>query len=154
MNALRAGTIAALAALALAALGCGEKSEPPTTGPVITQTTGTDTRADEQAVRTAAIAFLVSPDAVAICDQGITARLLQQGYGDRKRCLSTRKPRTLAENVTIGSLQLGEAGGATVIATARGGDYGKGEKVTMRLVRDAAGLWRVDAVKTQAPIFR
>lgn len=153
MTVHRAGTLAALAALALAALGCGEKSEPPTTGPVITQTTGDQTKLDEQAVRTAAVAFLISPDSVAVCDEGITPRLLRQGYRDRKRCLSARKPGKLAENVSIDSLRLGAAGSADVVATAKGGAYRKGEKVTMRLDRDGAGVWRVDVVKTKAPIF-
>lgn len=120
---------------------------------MITQTTGDQTKVDEQAVRTAAMAFLVSPDAVTICDEGITPTLLKQGYGDRKRCLSFRKPGTLAHNVSIGSLELGAGRTADVVATAKGGAFDKGEKVTMRLVRDGAGIWRVDAVKTKAPIF-
>ena len=142
----------ALLVLALAVGGCGEKSEPPTTGKVITQRTTTeDGAADLAAAQAAADAFLASPNAAAICDKGITPKLLKRAYGDRKGCLKARKPAALAKDVRITAAKLGPGGTATVVATAKGGVYGKGEKLTMTVVDDG-GRWRVDAVKSNAKV--
>lgn len=144
--------LAALAALGLVAGGCGEKSEPPTTGKVITQRTTTDNGADDlAAAQAAADAFLASPNAAAVCDKGITPKLLKRAYGDRKGCLKARKPASLAKDVRITASKLGADGTATVIASAEGGVYGKGEKLTMTVVRDG-GAWRVDTVKSNAKV--
>lgn len=140
-------------AVAVAVAGCGEKSEPPTTGKVLTERTTTDNgAADLAAAQAAADAFLASPNAAAICDKGITPKLLKSSYGDRKGCLKARKPAALAKNVRITSATLGAAGTATVVAAAKGGVYGKGEKVTMTLVRDGDGAWRVNVVKSNAKV--
>lgn len=138
--------------LGLVVAGCGEKSEPPTTGKVITQSTTTDSgAADLAAAQSAADAFLASPNAAGVCDKGITPKLLKRAYGDRKGCLKARKPAALAKDVQITSAKLGAGGTATVVANAKGGVYGKGEKVTMSVVRDG-GAWRVDAVKSDAKV--
>ena len=139
--------------LGLVVAGCGEKSEPPTTGKVITEerTTTDNGAADLAAAQSAADAFLASPNAAAVCDEVITPKLLKQAYGDRKGCLKARKPAALAKRVRITSAKLGASGTATVVATAEGGVYGKGEKVTMTVVRDG-GAWRVDTVKSNAKV--
>ena len=51
----------------------------------------------------------------------------------------------------ITASKLGADGTATVIASAEGGVYGKGEKLTMTVVRDG-GAWRVDTVKSNAKV--
>lgn len=151
-----ARTIAGAAALALcfAVAGCGEKSEPATTGEVITQsTTSTVPNTGElEAAQAAANAFLVSKDAAAVCDDGITPALLKKAYGDRKGCIAARKPAALAEDVAIRSSTLNGPKRATIVANAKGGSYGKGEKVTMAVVSDDTGAWRVDTVKSNAPV--
>ncbi len=142
----------ALIALAVAVAGCGEKSEPPTNGKVITQrTTTTDGAADLAAAQAAADAFLASPNAARVCDDGITPKLLKSAYGDRKGCLKARKPAALAKDVQITSAKLGAGGTATVVANAKGGVYGRGERVTMNVVEEA-GVWRVDTVKSNAEV--
>lgn len=141
-----------LVVLGLIVIGCGEKSEPPTTGKVITQsTTAQDGAADLAAAQAAADAFLASPNAAAVCDKGITPKLLKRAYGDRKGCLKARKPAALAKDVRITAAKLGPDGTATVVASAAGGVYGKGEKLTMTVVRDG-GRWRVDVVKSNAKV--
>ena len=141
-------------ALGIAVAGCGEKSEPPTTGKVITQRTTTtdDGAADLAAAQAAATAFLASPDAAAVCDEGITSKLLKKAYGDRKGCIKARKPAALAKDVRITAAKLGAAGTATVVATAKGGVYGKGEKLTMTVVHSGNFGWRVDVVKSNAKV--
>ena len=139
----------AAAALCVALLGCGEKSEPATTGPVVTSEE--QGKADIQAAQSAANAFLISSDAAVVCDKGITPSLLKKTYGDRKGCLKARRPASFAKSVQITSSQVND-GTATVVATAKGGPYGKGEKVTMTVVRDGGGNWRVSAVKSNAKV--
>ncbi len=148
----RARLLLPLLALAVAVAGCGEKSEPATTGKVITQRTTTDDgAADLAAAQAAANAFLASPKAAAVCDRGITPKLLKRAYGDRQGCLKARRPKALAKAVRITAAKLGAGGTATVVATAKGGVYGKGEKLTMTVV-DGGGNWRVDAVRSNAKV--
>lgn len=148
-----AGSVAIATCLAL--LGCGEKSEPPTTGKVVEQSTTTQTttteqqqEADRMAAGTAASAFLTSTEAARVCDSGITPALLEKQYGNRAGCIADRKPSKLAQKAVIAPAKIGAAGTATVMATATGGDYGKGEKLTLSVVRDGTGTWRVDMVKS------
>lgn len=147
---LRAISGAAAAVLCVALLGCGEKSEPATTGPVVTSEE--QGKADIQAAQSSANAFLISSDAAVVCDQGITPSLLKKTYGDRKGCLKARKPASLAKSVMITSSEIDGDGVAIVSANAEGGPYGKGEKVTMTVLRDGAGNWRVSAVKSDAKV--
>jgi hypothetical protein len=142
--ALSAATLAAVLA------GCGEKDEPATTGPVVPQatspidggtTTTTPTRTDEEMATAAARAYLTSSDAEAVCDEGITAELLKQAYGNREGCLSARKPQTLAQSVTVNSVEV-RGNTATVAARAQGGQYGNGEVVRLTVVREGT-TWRV-----------
>ncbi|MEO8470009.1 MAG: hypothetical protein ABI573_10125, partial [Chloroflexota bacterium] len=86
-------------------------------------------------------------EAARVCDSGITPALLKRRYGNRAGCIGGRKPSTLAQKAVIAPAKLGAAGTATVMATASGGDYGKGEKLTLTVVRDGTGTWRVDTVK-------
>ena len=144
---LRLIFVAAAFALALVVLGCGEKSEPATTGPVV-QTTSTTIEpgtGDKDLVEAAATAFLVSPGPL-VCDEGITPKLLNSEYKYRAGCIKARKPDEVATNAAFGGINVGN-GTATAAAKATGGTYGKGERVTMTLVRSGQGAWLVDTVK-------
>jgi hypothetical protein len=141
----------AAVALAIVAAGCGEKSEPATTGPVVPQstspvsggttTTTTPVKTDEEQVTAAARAFLTSTDAAAVCDDVITAELLKDAYGDRSGCLAARKPQTVAKTAAINDVRIRGAT-ATVSARATGGQYGNGEPVRLTVVREGTA-WRV-----------
>jgi hypothetical protein len=143
----------AAAALATTAAGCGEKSEPATTGPVVPQATspvtgGTTTTPDvpslgKEMVIAASRAYLTSSDAQAVCDNVITPELLKQAYGNREGCISAIKPQTVAKTATINDVELRGAT-ATVTARAEGGQYGNGEIVKLTLVREGGDTtWRV-----------
>ncbi len=145
-------------AIAAALAGCGEKGEPPTTGPVVeatTTSTGTDdlTGLGDDPAKTlrlqaskAAVRFLTSPDARAVCDGGVTPGLLRKLYADRAGCLADRRSKLPAGSATVGEVRLEGEGGATVDARAKGGIYG-GKALKLILVRDGAGAWRVDSIR-------
>lgn len=152
--------LAAAVCLVLLA-GCGEKEEPATTGPVVQQTTtgstgGTTTTAqqpvktEQQLVSEAATNFLALPGAD-ICDMGLTPTFLRSAYGDRAGCVAARKPASLATTTQISDVRL-SGNSATLTATAKGGTYGNGQKLQMTVVRDTAGRWQVDEVKSDAPV--
>jgi hypothetical protein len=143
------------ALLAIPLAGCGEKSEPATTGPVVAQstspidgstttTTTTPQRSDEQLATSAALAYLTSTDSAAVCDDGITPELLKQAYGDRDGCIAGRKPASLATSATFGKVTVRGAT-ASVAARAKGGQYGSGKNLTLTVVRDGE-TWRVSKV--------
>ena len=140
----------ATAAACIGLLGCGEKGEPPTTGKVVPQTTVTEstgsttTETDGSQASEAALNFLTLPGAP-VCDSGVTEKLLRKMYGSRAKCIAKRKSGVLAGSVNLGDAKV-QGGAATVVATAKGGSYGKGKKLTLRLVRDGSGAWRVDGV--------
>lgn len=156
----------ALATAVLLLAGCGEKSEPPTTGPVVTQTTtggytasttSTTTapddngQTDRQFVSQAAVSFLAGPNAERVCDSGVTPAFLKKAYGNRSGCIAARKPASLAHSVRLSEIQI-QQGTATLTADAKGGVYGKGQKLKMGLVRDGTGAWRVNTVKSNVPV--
>lgn len=157
---------AAVVALALLA-GCGEKEEPETTGPVVTQTTTGSTgiqtttqtttapddngQSDRQFVSQAATSFLSSPKAAAVCDAGVTAAFLHRAYGDRAGCLAARRPASLASSAQLSDIQI-DQGTATLTADAQGGVYGTGQKLKMSLLGDGTGVWRIDGVESNVPV--
>lgn len=146
-------TAAAALAAGLVLLGCGEKSEPATTGPVVktdTTTTIQPGTGDKDLVEASASNFLLVAGP-SVCDAGITPKLLKSAYGDRAGCVAARKPNAVATNADFGPVKLG-TGTATLVADAKGGTYGKGEKVTMTVVRDGQGVWLVDVVKSNKPV--
>lgn len=145
----------AVVAFALALPGCGEKAEPATTGPVVTETTTatatptTGEDPDAQRVSQAVTRFLSSTD-LAVCTSGITPALLMKAYGDREGCVRARKADALAKSVQVANVQIVDAS-ATATARASGGGYGSGQTIELSLVRDGADAWRVDAARSTPP---
>jgi hypothetical protein len=151
--------MAALAALpAFLIAGCGEKSEPPTSGPVVTQTTtgtmttttGTTTQpaSDEKEIRATVTTYLVKPNDPTVCDELITPAFLKRAYGNRAGCVAARKPSALANSVTIKPLEGGT--GTMVSAKPKGGVFaGQTLKVT---VINIDGKWMIDKISSNAKV--
>ena len=106
-----AAVLAAMLALALAAAGCGEKEEPPTTGPVVAQTTtgkGTTQNGgnqgqpatDEEQVKTTVATYLTKAKAPDVCTKLVTPQFVERSYGNVKGCEAARKPSAMAKAVT------------------------------------------------------
>jgi hypothetical protein len=148
--------LAALAAFVIA--GCGEKSEPPTSGPVVTQTTtgtmttttGTTTQpaSDEKEIRATVTTYLVKPNDPTVCDELITPAFLKRSYGNKQGCVAARKPSALANSVTIKPLEGGT--GTMVSAKPKGGVFaGQTLKVT---VINIDGKWMIDKISSNAKV--
>lgn len=147
-------TVAACAALAISAAGCGEKEEPATTGPVVTQTTTTTTSANGGGnpkvpvlqARILVRQFLQSPSAGSICGAKLTPGFLRRTYGNRQKCIAQRKPATLARSVTI----LNVVGGKAPKAQARptGGAY-DGERLQFTMRFSGSNL-QIDGLSSNA----
>ncbi len=142
--------------------GCGEKSEPPTTGPVVTQTTtgGSTTTAttgggggqpvtDEEKIKTTVTDYLVKPNDPTVCDELITPGFLRRSYGDRQGCVAARKASGLANGVIV---QQGPVKKGTVIVTAQpqGGVFA-GETLKVTVVQVGNG-WKIDRISSNVPV--
>ena len=156
-----------LLALPAPLVGCGEKSEPETTGPVVpieTTSTGPKTQkttattttttgggsagSPEAEARKAIETFLTAGDPV-VCEQYATARFVRSAYGDLKGCEAAQRPGSAASAVRITSLSV-QGGSATATATPQGGTNG-GEKLTIELVGQG-GSWMIDSLRSNAPV--
>jgi hypothetical protein len=148
-------TTAACAALAVSATGCGEKEEPGTTGPVVTQstnvTTTTTTTPQMQGSPSMTVdQFLTSPDAQKVCDELLTPAFLRKEYGGRKGCIAARKPAELAHPDP--RLVVAKRKGSTlVVAKPRGGVYG-GRTVRV-VVLPQGSAFQINSVLTNTPGF-
>jgi len=160
-GAITAALAAALAVPLLA--GCGEKEEPPTTGPVVAQTTTgpattqTTTNGgnrgpvtdEEQAVATVKL-FLTQPHDPSVCDELITPAFLKKAYGNRQGCAAARKPGALADRVTILARRPGPRDAIVVTVKPRGGVLaGQTLKVTVVPVGNA---WKIDKVTSDVMV--
>jgi hypothetical protein len=143
-------TTAACAALAISAAGCGEKQEPATTGPVVTQsTTSTTTTPQTQGSPEMTVGqFLTSRDAQKVCDELLTPAFLRKEYGGRAGCLKSRKRPNLADPAP--SLRaLKKNNGSLVIARPRGGLYG-GQTLRFSVLR-LGNTFAINALASNAP---
>lgn len=145
-------------ALGLAVAGCGEKSEPATTGKVVTQTTSTTTTTDpvddvdREMARTAAQLYLKS-ESPKVCTNVLAPAFLKQAYGTAKECASARSSGGVATRVKLETDDIVISGEkATVEAQASGGPYKDGRLVTVSLVRQGGGAdWLVDGAQPPPP---
>ncbi len=136
-------TMAACAAVAISAAGCGEKEEPATTGPVVTQSTTTTPIAVARTPSTTVKQFLTSPDAQMVCSELLTPSFVRKQYKGTKGCIAARKPSDLADrNPRLIVKRKGAT--ATVVAKPRGGRYdGKTLQLT---VLQQGNAFRIDAL--------
>lgn len=157
-------TVSLLAVFLVAFLaGCGEKSEPETTGPLVTTgsttreptsttsttTTGGGGRESPDALARRAIErFLTAGDPV-VCEQLLTARLVRMAYGDLKGCEAAQRPASAAKSVRISALTVRD-GKATATAIPSGG-ASNGEKLRIGLVGQGDG-WLIDSLRSNAPV--
>jgi hypothetical protein len=148
----------AVVALALAAAGCGEKDEPPTTGPIVTQTTtGATTtttagggKTDEELIRSTIVGFLSKPNDPSVCDRLITPAFLKDVYGNRQGCVAARKPRALADGVTILARKPGPGRSTIVTVKPQGGVF-RGQTLKVTLVK-SGGVWKIAKITSNAKV--
>jgi hypothetical protein len=151
--------VAAVAAPFLAA-GCGEKSEPPTSGPVVTQTTtggsatattgGTTTQPanDQKLIAAAVTDYLTKPNDPSVCDELITPAFLKRSYGSRSGCVAARKPSALAKSVTVKPAQ---GGSATVVTAKPKGGVFAGQTLKISVI-NLDGQWTIDKITSDAKV--
>jgi predicted small lipoprotein YifL len=159
------GTIAVFAAAAVFALaGCGEKQEPPTTGPVVPETTTTPTSTgqattgggggkpatDEELIRTTIQDFLTVPNDPSVCDELITPGFLRAAYGNRQGCIAARRPAALADQVAILARKPGPKGSTIVTVKPQGGVF-DAQTLKVTLVK-MGGEWRIDKITSNVKI--
>ncbi len=149
----------AVAALLPIAAGCGEKEEPPTTGPVVTQTTtGATTsqtttgggQTDEELIRATITDFLTLPNDPSVCDELITEEFLKASYGDRQGCVAARKPGALADQVTILARKPGPGDSMIVTVKPQGGVF-DGETLKVTVVKSGQA-WQIDKITSNTKV--
>ena len=156
---LRAAAAILVAIPALAAAGCGEKDEPPTTGPVVAQTTtgpGTTTNGgnqgqqatDEEQVKATVTDFLTKVDAPGACTKLVTPQFVKRSYGDVNGCEAARKPSAMAKAVAFGPVDIGMD--TTVTAKPKGGVF-DGERLEVTLI-NLDGQWTIDKISSNAKV--
>jgi hypothetical protein len=155
---LRSVAAVLVAIPALAAAGCGEKEEPPTTGPVVAQTTtgpGTTNggsqgqqATDQEEIKATVVDYLTKPNAPGACTKLVTPQFVKRSYGDEKGCEAARKPSAMAKAVTITPINAGA--GTMVTAKPRGGVFG-GETLKVTLI-NLDGQWTIDRISSNAKV--
>ena len=148
------------ALLALVIAGCGEKSEPPTSGPVVAQTTtqttapttttGAGGKTDEELIKATITDFLVKPNDPTVCDDLITPAFLKSSYGDRAGCVAARKPSALANGVAILATKPGPGDAMIVTVKPQGGVFA-GQTLKVTVVKSANG-WKIDKITSNAKV--
>ena len=156
---LRAAAAVLVAIPALAVAGCGEKDEPPTTGPVVAQTTTGPAMTtnpgnqgqqatDEELIKATVTDFLTKVDAPGACTKLVTPQFVKRSYGNVKGCEATRKPAAMAKAVTITPIN-GDTG-TMVTAKPKGGVFG-GETLEVTLI-NLDGQWTIDRISSNAKV--
>ena len=150
------------ALLALLAAGCGEKDEPPTTGPVVTETTTGSTTSptttndttngqqatDEELIRATVADFLMKADAPGACTKLVTPQFVKRSYGDVNGCEAARKPSAMAKAVAIEPVDVDM--GTMVTAKPKGGVF-DGESLKVTLI-NLDGQWTIDKISSNAKV--
>ena len=149
------------ALLALLAAGCGEKDEPPTTGPVVAGTTGSTTSptmtnettngqqaTDEELIQATVASFLTRADAPGACTKLVTPQFVKRSYGDVNGCEAARKPSAMAKAVAIEPIDVDM--GTMVTAKPKGGVF-DGESLKVTLI-NLDGQWTIDKISSNAKV--
>ena len=150
------------ALLALLAAGCGEKDEPPTTGPVVTETTTGSTTSptttsdttngqqatDEELIQATVASFLARADAPGACTKLVTPQFVKRSYGDVNGCEAARKPSAMAKAVAIEPIDVDM--GTMVTAKPKGGVF-DGESLKVTLI-NLDGQWTIDKISSNAKV--
>jgi hypothetical protein len=126
-----------------------------------TTTTSTDDGAgtghggERHTIRDAVTAVLTSSDPATACgDVYVTPHYLSAAYGGKGGCVKAQSPKSVAQSVHIADVYGIDTMAPPLRAAAKvvpdGGVY-DGEKLMVSLVREH-GTWRVDALKSNAPV--
>ena len=158
----RITAIVLVAALLALLAGCGEKDEPPTTGPVVTETTTGSTTSptttsdttngqqatDEELIRATVADFLMKADAPGACTKLVTPQFVKRSYGDVNGCEAARKPSAMAKAVAIEPVDVDM--GTMVTAKPKGGVF-DGESLKVTLI-NLDGQWTIDKISSNAKV--
>jgi hypothetical protein len=104
---------------------------------------------DQAAVRSSVEAVLASGDPSKACGESVTPAYVTRAYGDHKACVQAQKPGSAARSVAIDRIEI--AGRAAKAMAVPSGGPSNGETITVSLVF-AGGVWKVDALKSNAPV--
>jgi hypothetical protein len=149
------------AALALSACGGSSSSTSstkstsaapttPTTGGGRTGGGGSGGASDEQQIRSTVAKLLTSEDPEQVCQQLVTPNYVKQSFGDLKGCERATVPGSAARSVKVSKPEV-LPGGATVKAVPKGGPS-SGETLTVQMAMVSGGAWKVDRVRSNAPV--
>jgi hypothetical protein len=123
-----------------------------TTTPSTTETaSGGNGQVGEASPSAAAIAVLTSNDPALVCDRYVTSRYLRTAYGDHQGCVQAQAPGSAADSVETQREADSGAGTVKLSVVPSGGPY-DGEKVTVSLVAEGGGNWRVDSLNAHVPV--
>jgi len=82
----------------------------------------------------------------------VTSHYVKASYGDVQGCMQSQTPKNAAASVEVNAVSQdsNDPSLASVRAVPRGG-VNDGEKLTVSLVKEG-GAWKVDALKSNAPV--
>lgn len=152
--------IAALA-LAVSIAACGEKDESVATEAQVTETTagggggsgggaggGGGGQSDEDQIADAVVAVIGGNDPDEVCEELATVVYVKHSYGDVQGCrAAVEKRATVGVDVKVGKV---DGNTAEATATPQGGPN-RGEELKVDLVNED-GVWKVDVVRSNAPV--
>ena len=161
--------LALVAAVALAAAGCGDDDEPvQTTAPAITgapdaidpeKAPGTDApedelsdepASDETAISITLDAVLTGRDPRQVCGELVTERYLREAYGGAEGCEAAQADVKPAKRVELSRIVVLPDSVAQASAEPTGGIY-DGERLRAELVLDG-GFWKLDSLRSNVPV--
>jgi hypothetical protein len=104
---------------------------------------------DAAGIRAAITGVLVSGDPARACERDVTATYVATTYGDQKACKQAQLPGSAAKSVKVSAISV-DGDSASAVAVPSGGPS-DGDRLKVSLVR-GGGSWRVDALKSNAPV--
>jgi hypothetical protein len=158
----RLPALIAVLALAAGASACGEKDESAATEVQVTGATTDDGggggggggggesagQSDEGQIADAVVAVIGGNDPTQVCEKLATVVYVKHSYGDVQGCRAAVAKRGASDvDVTVGKV---EAKTAEATATPKGGPS-KGETLKVDLILED-GVWKVDVVRSNAPV--
>jgi hypothetical protein len=83
------------------------------------------------------------------CDRHATERYVRTAFGDRAGCRRSTVPASAASSVRVSAIRI-SGDDARAVAVPTGGPSG-GERIRIELIR-AGGVWKIDSLRSNAPV--